>query len=85
MYTVRLKRSAEKELERLPEEVFQRVVDALLRLETEPRPQGCKKLRGAEDYRVRVGAYRVLYAIDDASETVEVLAVAHRRDVYRSR
>ncbi len=67
----------------LPAEVFGRIRDAILRLERNPRPQGCKKLKGGDAYRLRVGTYRVLYTIDDRQHVVEVFAVGHRRDVYR--
>jgi mRNA interferase RelE/StbE len=82
-YAVRIKRSAEREMDRLPAAVFQRVATALLALDQEPGPRGCRKLRGSEHYRVRVGAYRVLYTIDDEQRVIEVVAVGHRRDVYR--
>ena len=55
-YTVRLKRSAEKELEDLPDHVHDRIAERLLTLEQNPRPRGVRKLRGrAEEYRLRVG------------------------------
>ena len=59
-YAIRIKRSAEKEMDRLSTAVFQRITKALLALEDEPRPRGCRKLRGSEQYRLRVGDYRVL-------------------------
>ncbi|NUO83413.1 type II toxin-antitoxin system RelE/ParE family toxin [candidate division KSB1 bacterium] len=59
-YQVRLKRSAEKELERLPSEIHDRIVGRLVALKLEPRPQGAKKLRGREGYRIRAGNYRIL-------------------------
>ena len=64
-YEIRIGRSAEKEMNRLPVRVFERVADAILGIEHEPRPRGSKKLRGVEDYRLRVGAYRILYSVDD--------------------
>ena len=82
-YAVLIKRSAEKEVDRLSPKVFNRVVDAILRLEANPRPRGSTKLRGAEGYRLRIGPYRVLYIVDDARKVVEVVAVGHRREVYR--
>jgi mRNA interferase RelE/StbE len=83
-YTVRLKRSAEKELEDLPDHVHDRIVKRLLALEQNPRPRGVKKLKGrAEEYRLRVGDYRILYVVDDAIQVVEVIAIRHRREVYR--
>ena len=82
-YTVRLKRSAEKELDDLPERVHNRIVERLLALEQNPRPRGVKKLKGrAEEYRLRVGDYRVLYVVDDAAQVVEIIAVRHRREAY---
>lgn len=83
-YRVVLARSARKELERLPETVSGRVLDALERLGEQPRPNGSKKLRGAEDlWRIRVGVYRVIYAISDGARLVDVLVIRHRRDAYR--
>ena len=83
-YTVHLKRSAEKELEDLPGHVHDRIVKRLLALEQNPRPRGVRKLRGkAEEYRLRVGDYRVLYIVDDAAQVVEVVAIRHRREAYR--
>ncbi len=82
-YAVRIKRSAEKEMDRLAARTFERVARAILDLESDPRPKGCKKLRGVQDYRLRVGPYRILYSVDDPKRVVEVMAVGHRRDVYR--
>jgi mRNA interferase RelE/StbE len=67
----------------LPNSVFQRVARAILNLEREPRPPGCRKLRGVQDYRLRVGPYRILYSVDDRARMVVIWAVGHRRDVYR--
>lgn len=82
-YSVRVKRSAEKEMDRLPKAIFDRAARAILLLERNPRPVNSKKLRGVEDYRLRLGDYRVLYIIDDAHRLVEIIAVGLRRDVYR--
>jgi mRNA interferase RelE/StbE len=56
------------------------VIDGLA---TEPRPVGVVKLAGRADYRVRVGEYRVVYAVDDAERLVIVARIGHRREVYR--
>jgi mRNA interferase RelE/StbE len=82
-YDVFLKRSAEKELDRLPTNIHDRIIEHLVSLKEEPRPVGAKKLRGREGYRIRVGAYRILYVVDDSAKKVEVFSVAHRREVYR--
>jgi len=82
-YQVNIKRSAEREMDALPREVFGRVSKAILLLEGDPRRRGSKKLTGTESYRYRVGKYRIVYSIDDDSRTVEIVAVGHRREVYR--
>ena len=82
-YEVILKRSAEKELDRLEGNVFHRVARRLEELETNPRPMGVKKLSGQDAYRIRAGDYRVLYEIDDSGKMVLVFAVRHRREAYR--
>jgi mRNA interferase RelE/StbE len=82
-YTVHIKPAAEKEMDRLPARTFDRLTIALLALETNPRPRGCKKLRGLDEYRLRFGDYRVLYTIDDQAKQVQIVAVGHRREVYR--
>jgi len=82
-YIVRIRRSAEKEMDCLPARTFDRISAAILELETNPRPPGCKKLRGVEEYRLRIGPYRVLYTIDDSEKKVCIVSVGHRREVYR--
>jgi len=46
-------------------------------------PQGCKTLRGYRDqWRIRIGDWRVVYLIDDTLKLVSIVRIAHRRDVY---
>jgi len=82
-YTVKLKRSAEKELDNLPKKIHDKVINILLSLKENPFPQNFKKLRGREGYRIRVGDYRILYLIDESAKNIEVVSVAHRKEVYR--
>ena len=81
-YQVRILRSAEKEMDRLPVTVHARLSKRILSLEENPRPRGVKKLSGRDEYRLRVGDYRILYVIDDGNHTVTIVAVGHRREVY---
>jgi mRNA interferase RelE/StbE len=78
-----IKRGAEREMNSLPPAVFERIAKAVLTLEAAPRPRGAKKLQGRDTYRLRVGDYRVLYTVSDSARTVEIVAVGHRKDVYR--
>ena len=82
-YIVYLKRSAEKELSRIPSTVHDRIVKRLLSLEENPRPSGVRKLRGRDEYRLRVGDCRILYIINESEKKIEIVAVGHRKEVYR--
>ncbi len=82
-YRIELRRSATKELEALPVKDRRRIVSKIGALLNNPRPMGCEKLSGREKYRLRQGAYRILYAIDDDRQFGTVVKVGHRRDVYR--
>ena len=82
-YTVQITRAARKELESLSKGIRERILEATEKLTDEPRPNGCKKLKGAMDkYRIRVGDYRVIYQIDDAIIRVLIVRVAHRKEAY---
>jgi mRNA interferase RelE/StbE len=82
-YSLDIKRSAQKELDALDDSVFSRIDRKILSLADDPRPAGCKKLKGYKDqWRVRVGDWRVVYIIEDAANLVTVTRVAHRRGVY---
>ena len=83
-YEVLIERAAEKDLRKLPKDVHDRVIEAILPLSANPRPPGSKKLAGSKnDCRIRVGAYPVLYHIADQVRIVRVYRVRHRRDVYK--
>lgn len=82
-YRLSVSRSVSKSLGRLPADVYSRVDSTILSLAGEPHPPGCAKLKGREEWRLRVGSYRIVYSIDEARQVIEILRVAHRRDVYR--
>lgn len=82
-YSVEAKPSARKELEALPDKILARVIQRIESLGQTPRPIGCKKLKGFKDqWRIRVGDWRVVYVVDDATQVVSVTRVAHRSQVY---
>ncbi|MCZ6625523.1 MAG: type II toxin-antitoxin system RelE/ParE family toxin [Deltaproteobacteria bacterium] len=83
-YRLFLRPAAERNLRGLPRAILTRVERAIEKLLEEPRPAGCRKLSGFEnEWRVRVGGYRILYIIDDAQREVRIARIAHRREVYR--
>ncbi|MDP3284707.1 MAG: type II toxin-antitoxin system RelE/ParE family toxin [Desulfobacterales bacterium] len=83
-YSVTFARSARKELEALEIPYVERIVVRIEALMRDPRPRDCKKLQGEENlWRIRIGNYRVVYAICDEKRVVDIIAVRHRRDIYR--
>jgi mRNA interferase RelE/StbE len=79
-YRVAFTASAEKELHRLPAKMVARMMPRFEQLAETPRPPGCKKLKGGDnEWRIRVGDYRIVDEIDDAAKTVDVTRIAHRR------
>ena len=84
-YQVVISRTALKHLRGLPDSVRMCVTREIEGLRDDPRPVGYIKLKGsADEYRVRVGDYRVRYRIDGSASQVAVIDVRHRKDVYRS-
>jgi len=82
-YTVEIKPSARKELWALPNDLLARAVAKIESLSDNPRPPGCKKLKGFRDqWRIRVGDWRVIYTVDDSEARVNITRIAHRREVY---
>lgn len=82
-YTLEISKTFEKELLNLPKKVVEKILIAVKALAENPRPSGCKKLKGSKtDYRIRIGDYRVIYEIRDGKLVVLVLNVGHRKDVY---
>lgn len=82
-YQIYISRRAQKALLDLQREAYGRIREAIRALAADPRPSGCSKLTGREGWRIRVGDYRVIYEINDSENSVTVLAVGHRRDIYR--
>ena len=83
-YRVEVSATAERQLRRLARADQVRLIRAMQALSTDPRPPGCRKLSGYDDvFRVRVGRYRIVYAIEDRRLVIIVLKVGDRKDVYR--
>jgi mRNA interferase RelE/StbE len=85
MYRVLLRPPAQRFLRKLRDKsLTARLVAAMRELGSQPRPPGCEKLAGVEDfYRIRVGDYRIVYQIRDEVLLVLVVKIGHRREVYR--
>jgi mRNA interferase RelE/StbE len=75
--------AALRELQALPRAIFRRVDAHILALANNPRPPGVQRLQGSRLWRLRVGDYRIIFAIDDAQQLVTIARVRHRGDAYR--
>jgi mRNA interferase RelE/StbE len=83
-YRIDVSATAERQIRKLPRNEQLRVLRVIQGLSIDPRPPGCRKLSGFDDvFRVRIGRYRVLYAIEDRRLVIIVLKVGDRKDVYR--
>jgi mRNA interferase RelE/StbE len=84
IYKIEWKRSAVKELEKLPRQAIIRIVEAVNNLTSNPFPDGIRKLVATEQsYRIRIGVYRVVYSVYADKFIVEIIRVKHRKDVYK--
>jgi mRNA interferase RelE/StbE len=84
-YSLRIKKSAIKDLEALPSKADRRrIVKRIESLAENPRPRGAQKLSGKERYRIRQGRYRILYSIRDQELVVYVIRIGDRKSVYRN-
>jgi len=84
-YSVFVPKAVKKQLDKLPADVREKLADRILLLSDDARPDGVKKLKGSDnEYRIRVGDYRIRYEIDDESLSIAVVSCRHRRDIYRN-
>ena len=83
-YDIRLTKSANEDLLSLPKIQMAKVYGKIEALSIEPRPAGCKKLKGFDEalWRIRVGDYRVIYVIEDSIKVLEVRKIGHRKEIY---
>ena len=83
-YEIVFARSARKDLQALSHVMAERILEKVEALITNPRPSGCKKLRGHSSlWRIRVGEYRVIYTIDDDNLVIDLSVIRHRSEAYR--
>ncbi len=82
-YTVKLTRKAEKQLDKLPDQIAFPILEDIMSLAENPRPFGSKKIKGRNSYRIRHRNYRIIYDIIDSILIVDVIAVGHRKDIYK--
>ena len=82
-YSITIKKKALKVLEKISEPDYSKVKITIYALANNPRPIGYEKLKGRDGYRVRQGNYRIIYEIYDNVLVIDVVAIGHRRDIYK--
>ena len=83
-YTIIMPKAVRKQLDALPDEVYNRIARKIEQLAEDPRPDGVVKMKGSDnEYRIRIGSYRVRYEIDDEELIILLLQCKHRKDAYR--
>ncbi len=82
-YEIVLAKKAEKDLDRMSDSIAAPILEGIEKLADDPRPTGCKKLKGRSGYRIGVGDYRLLYEITNEILLVEVTRARHRKNIYQ--
>ena len=83
-YIILIPKAVQKQLDALPNDVYKRIAVKILQLAENPRPDGVVKLKGSDnEYRIRIGDYRVRYEIRDKELIILLLQCKHRKDVYK--
>ncbi len=83
-YKLQIRKSAAKELEAIPGQDAAKIIAHIRSLSDDPRPHGSNKLSAKEQYRLRIGNYRVIYAVLDKERFVHIIKIGHRKDVYQN-
>lgn len=85
-YKIEFDRKVKKDLKSVDIQDIKRIKAAIQKLGNNPRPEGCKKLKGNKQdyYRIRVGNYRVIYTINDNVLLVLIIRIGHRSEIYKN-
>ena len=82
-YSIIFKKAAEKQLDKIPTKFYLKIKQEILSLSDNPFPFGYKKLVDTDnEYRIRIGVYRVVYTVDTDVLIIEIIKIGHRKDIY---
>jgi mRNA interferase RelE/StbE len=84
-YQIFISKTAQKQLDELPDPITEKLITYIWQLSKNPRPSGYKKLEGREAYRIRKGDYRIIYEIIDKLLVIDIIAVGQRQHIYKKR
>lgn len=84
IYKIVFRKSAEKQLLKLPKPVGLKIIELIKQLGENPIPENSKKMSGFKDiYRIRSGSYRVIYSIENDELIIEIIKIGHRQNIYK--
>ncbi|MEK6873490.1 MAG: type II toxin-antitoxin system RelE/ParE family toxin [Nanoarchaeota archaeon] len=80
MYNLEWKEHALQNIEKLENSIARRIVKKIEELAENPFSKDVKRLKGNNDFRLRVGDYRVIFSIE--KDIIIILKVGHRKNIY---
>jgi mRNA interferase RelE/StbE len=84
VYKIVFRKSAEKQLLKLPKPVGLKIIELIKSLPENPIPVSAQKMSGFDNiYRIRSGVYRVVYSIDKEVLVIEIIKIGHRQNIYK--
>ena len=84
VFQIIFKRSAQKDIRRIPQSILQFIYEHIEALATNPLPPGVKPVSGYDNYyRIRIGQYRVIYELSTSIRIIFIARVGHRKDIYK--
>lgn len=84
IYRIQFLPSVLKDIRRLPQNVLTMLQTRIDGLAEDPFPQGVMPIKGYDKhYRIRIGQYRIVYAVETTIRIITVIRIGHRKDVYR--
>jgi mRNA interferase RelE/StbE len=82
-YTIIVSKSAQKTLKSLSRKQQLRIIGVIDSLVVNPFPPASAKLKGRDGFRIRTNDYRIIYTVENQKLIVRVIAIGHRKDIYR--
>ena len=80
MYDIKWKEHALQNIEKLESSITRRIIKKVDELSENPFSKDIKRLKGSNDFRLRVGDYRVIFSIEN--NIIQILKVGHRKNIY---
>ena len=82
MFSLKFDKKSGKELEKLPEDIRERIFSKIIDAKDNPF-RFFERLEGRNDYKLRVGDYRVIADINNKDKIIEITKIGHRKEVYK--